>query len=271
MRAPRLLVALAAAALLAPLGATSASAAPTNDTVAGATAVTVLPETITQDTSAATTDEVDAVLREQCGAPATNGSVWFTYTDPTGNGIAVDVSESSYSAGVAIVAGDPTSGGELVACGPVAAAARGAVGTTYYVLAFSDTPGVIGGDLVATFSDPGPAPEVSLTVDPRGTAYRDGSARLTGTYSCLNADGYQSEIDGQLVQQVGRVKVNGFFFVYPLECDGTVHAWEGYVFSDNGLFAGGKAANVSIAFACGSFDCSAAFVEQRVQLTRSGR
>ena len=108
MRAPRLLVALAAAALLAPLGATTASAAPTNDTVAGATAITSLPKTITQDTTRATTDSVDAQLNELCGAPATNGSVWFTYTDTTGTGLLVDLSESSFSAGVAIVAGDPT-------------------------------------------------------------------------------------------------------------------------------------------------------------------
>src|SRR6478672_4019586 len=71
MRAPRLLVALAAAALLAPLGATTASAAPTNDTVAGATAITSLPKTVTQDTRTATTDTVDAGLNAICGAPAT--------------------------------------------------------------------------------------------------------------------------------------------------------------------------------------------------------
>ncbi|WP_076259182.1 DUF6299 family protein [Intrasporangium flavum] len=271
MRAPRLLVALAAAALLAPLGATTASAAPTNDTVAGATAVTALPTTITQDTSTATTDAVDAGLNQLCGAPATNGSVWFTYTDTTGNGLLVDVSGSGFSAGVAIVAGDPTAGGELLACAPGAGAARGAAGTTYYVMAFSDTPGVVGGNLVASFSDPGPAPEAMVTVDPRATAYKDGSARLTGTYSCLNADGYASVVQGQLVQQVGRVKVTGEFFVNPLECDGAVHPWEAVVTSQNGLFAGGKAANVTVAFACGLLDCASAFVEQRVQVSRNGK
>jgi hypothetical protein len=271
MRAPRLLVALAAAALLAPLGATTASAAPTNDTVAGATAITSLPKTITQDTTRATTDSVDAQLNELCGAPATNGSVWFTYTDTTGTGLLVDLSESSFSAGVAIVAGDPTAGGELLACAPGAAAARSDVGTTYYVMAFSDTPGVKGGDLVARFEALPPAPEVTLTVSPRATAYRDGSAHLSGTYSCINADGYQSDIEGELVQQVGRVKISGMFFVYPLECDGAVHPWDAIVTSQNGLFAGGKAANVSVAFACGLVECSAAFVEQRVQVSRNGK
>jgi hypothetical protein len=271
MRAPRLLVALAVAALLAPLGATTASAAPTNDTVAGATAITSLPKTVTQDTRTATTDTVDAGLNAICGAPATNASVWFTYTDTTGSGLVVDVRDSGYSAGVAIVAGSPTAGGELVACSPGVAAASGAAGTTYYVMAFSDTPGVNGGDLVATFEPTPPAPETTVTVDPRATAYKDGSARLTGTYSCLNADGYQSDIEGELVQQVGRVKISGMFFVYPLECDGAVHPWDAIVTSQNGLFAGGKAANVSVAFACGLVECSAAFVEQRVQVSRNGK
>jgi hypothetical protein len=271
MRAPRLLVALAAAALLAPIGATTASAAPTNDTSAGATAITSLPTTITQDTTTATTDSVDASLNEQCGAPATNGSVWFTYTDPTGDGMLVDVAQSDFTAGVMIVQGDPTAGGFVVACGPEVSAIRGEAGTTYYVMAFSDSPAKTGGTLVASFEPLPPAPVSTLTVDPRATAYKDGSLRLTGSYSCSNANGFSSDIEGQVVQRVGRVKINGFFFTSPLECDGAVHAWEGFAFSDNGLFAGGKAANVSVAFACGDFDCSTSFVEQTVQVSRNGK
>lgn len=89
-----------------------------------------------------------------------------------------------------------------------------------------------------------------MTVNPRATAYKDGSAPVSGTYSCLNADGYGSDVEDELVQQVGRVKITGSFFVYPLECDGAVHPWNGVVTSHNGLFAGGKAANVTVAFAC---------------------
>ncbi|GGN03535.1 hypothetical protein GCM10009721_33560 [Terrabacter tumescens] len=271
MRAPRLLVALAAAALLGPLGATTASAAPTNDTSAGATAVTSLPTTVTQDTSTATTDALDATLNEQCGAPATNGSVWFTYTDPTGDGLLVDLAQSDFTAGVMIVQGDPTAGGFLVACGPEAVAVRGEAGTTYYVMAFSDTPERIGGTLVASFEPLPPAPVSTLTVDPRATAYKDGSLKLTGSYSCSNANGFFSDIEGQVVQRVGRVKIAGFFFTSPLECDGAVHPWEAFAFSDNGLFAGGKAANVSIVFACGDFDCATTAVEQSVQVSRNGK
>lgn len=35
-------------------------------------------------------------------------------------------------------------------------------------------------------------------MDPRGTAYKDGSARLTGTYSCTNADDFYSDKTVQL-------------------------------------------------------------------------
>jgi hypothetical protein len=271
MNARRVLVATAAAALMIPMAASAALAAPpSNDTPSGATVVT-LAQTISQDTTEATTDALDTQLNARCGAPATNGSVWFTYTDTTGTGLVVDVSGSDFSAGAAIVAGDPAAGGELVACGPGITAARGGAGTTYYVMAFSDTPGVTGGQLVAAFSEAPPAPEATLTVDPKATAYRDGSMRLTGTYSCTNADGYSSEIDGQVVQTVGRTKITGWFFVYPLECDGAVRTWEAIVTSDNGLFAGGKAANVTFAIACGVLDCSFTQVEQRIQVTRSGK
>lgn len=272
MRAARLLVSLAAAALLAPLGATAAVAAPpSNDTPAGATVVTTLPSTVTQDTSSATTDALDASLNASCGAPATNGSVWFRWTDTAGTGLVVDVSQSSFSAGVLIVAGDPNAGGAVVACGPGVSAARGDAGTTYYVMAFSDTPGVTGGTLRAAFDVAPPAPQVTATVDPRATAYKDGSLRLTGTYACSNADGYGSHIEGQVVQTVGRTKITGVFVASPLDCDGAVHAWSAVATSDNGLFAGGKAANVTFAIACGLLECASAQVDQRIQVSRNGK
>ena len=151
------------------------------------------------------------------------------------------MSGSDFTAGVIIVAGEPTADSVVVACGPDGAAVRGDAGTTYYVMAFSDTVGVIGGNLVADFSALPPAPEATLTVEPRATAYKDGSLLLRGTYSCTNADGYSSDVEGTVTQTVGRTKIEGFFFVYPLECDGDVHPWEAIVTSSNGLFAGGKA------------------------------
>ena len=169
------LASAAVAALLVPATALAAVAAPpNNDTVSGARTIASTPKTITQDTTSATTDAVDSRLNASCGAPATNGSVWFRYVDTTGKGLVVDTSASDYTTGVIIVAGNPSSGGSLVACGPEVAAATGAAGTTYFVMAFSDTVGVTGGQLTATFAPAPPPPTATLTVaatpSPRRTA-----------------------------------------------------------------------------------------------------
>lgn len=262
--------ALAVAALILPFTATVAhAAAPANDTAAGATVVNVLPTTITQDTTEATTDSTDAALNANCGAPATNASVWFTFTDSDGVGFLADVSASDYTAGIFVTAGDPADG-NLVACGPNQAGVRGEPGTTYYIGAFSDS-ATPGGNLSITFSQLPPAPTAALTVAPKGVAYKDGTARISGTYNCTNAAGFSSSIEGSLTQTVGRVKINGFFFVSPLECDGSTHTWEAFVFSENGLFAGGKAANFSLAFACGFAECAVAQASGKVQLSRNGK
>ncbi|MEO5609856.1 MAG: hypothetical protein ABIQ61_09020 [Ornithinibacter sp.] len=266
MKLFRSLVLASTVALLVPLTAVAASAAPApNDTADSATVITDLPSTISQDTSEATTDALDASLNALCGAPFTNASVWFSYTAAGAGGVLADMSASSYVGGFLVTEGDPNDGA-LVACGPTTVGFATQAGTTYYIAAFSDT-AVNGGDLEVTFDVAPPAPEASITVDPRGTAYKDGSARLTGTYSCTDADEFGSDIEGTLTQTVGRVKINGFFFVNPLACDGTTQTWEGIVSSDNGLFRGGKGATVAFAFVCGAFECSLGYAEQTVQLS----
>ena len=259
-----------AALLLAPALATAAQAAPaTNDTVATATVVSTLPTTITEDTTSATTDATDAALNDQCGAPATNASVWFTYTATADGGVIADMSGSDYSGGFMVTEGNP-SGGNLVACGPTTVGFATTAGQQYYIVAFSDT-ATQGGSLQVLFDKAPPAPEVSLTVNPRGTAYKDGSAKLSGTYSCTNADDFFSDIEGTLTQRVGRLKINGDFFINPLQCDGLTHPWEALVTSTNGLFRGGKGASVTFVFACGLFDCSVGYAEQTVQLSSGGK
>jgi len=265
--------ALSAATALALIPAVAVSAAhaatPSNDTVTGATEISSLPTTITQDTTQATTDGVDAALNNDCGAPATNASVWFKYTDADGAGFLATMENSDYSGGFFVTEGDPSLG-NLVACGPTTVGVQTTPGETYYVAAFSDT-SANGGNLEVTFDKAPPMPELTVSADPRGVTYKDGSAQLTGTYSCTNADGWDSEIDGTLTQRVGRVKITGDFFVYPLECDGATHAWSAQVFSYNGLFRGGKAASVTFGYACGVFDCSEGYAEQTVQLSSRAR
>lgn len=262
----RTILSTAAALLLVPgLAVSAQAAAPGNDTVAGATAITALPTSLSEDTTGATTDALDAQLNGFCGAPATNASVWFSYTAPTDGGLVVDMSASSYTGGFMATEGDPANG-NLVACGPTTVGFGTTAGQTYYIVAFSDT-ATNGGDLEVTFDQAPPPPEISVTVDPRGSAYKDGSAHLSGSYSCSNADDFSSDIEGTLTQTVGRVKINGFFFVNPIQCDGATHRWDAQVFSDNGLFRGGKAANVTFGFACGVFECSVGYAEQVVKLS----
>jgi hypothetical protein len=267
VKSVRILAAAASLAALSLVGVAPAqAAAPANDTAAGATAINALPATFEQDTTEATTEVLDESLNADCGAPFTNASVWFTYTDTAGTGFVADMSASDYTGGFIVTEGDPANG-TVVACGPTSVGVLGAPGTTYYIVAFSDSE-VVGGNLSVTFSELPPPPESSLTINPKGQAFKDGSALLSGTYSCVNADGFNSDIEGSLVQKVGRVKITGYFFAYPLECDGDVHTWEALVTSDNGFFSGGKAANVSLIFACGLFDCSVNEVDATVQLRR---
>lgn len=271
MRLRHVLVAATITALLVPGTALAAVAAtpPRNDTVSGARTIASTPKTITQDTTSATTDAVDSELNAQCGAPATSASVWFRYVDSTGKGLLVDTSASSYTTGVMIVAGNPNSGGSLVTCGPQVAAATGAVGTVYYVMAFSDTASVNGGQLKATFADAPPAPTATLTVAKDAVATRNGSLKVHGTYSCSNASTFNSAIQGQVTQRAGRLKIQGFFFLDGLVCDAKVHPWKATALSDNGYFAAGRATSSSIVLACGSTECTQKEVSRTLTVTRA--
>ncbi len=267
MRTPRALLSASIAVLLLPVMALSAHAAPpTNDTPGGAVVITTLPTTLVQDTTEATTDALDRDLNQMCGAPATNASVWFVYTADDSPGFLVSMENSDYSGGFMVTEGDPALG-NLVSCGPVAVAVYTVPGETYYVTAFSDT-AVNGGLLEVTFEPAPPSPEISISVNATGQSLKDGTAVLTGSYTCQNA--VDGGIDGTLTQSVGRFKITGYFGFYPLLCDGTAQAWTAYVVSDNGLFAGGKGASVSFGYACGSFECATSYTEQSVKLSRGG-
>ena len=103
------LSAVMAVALIPAVAVSAANAAtPSNDAVSGATVIGSLPTTITQDTTQATTDAVDAALNADCGAPATNASVWFEYTDVAGAGFIATMENSDYSGGFFVTEGDPS-------------------------------------------------------------------------------------------------------------------------------------------------------------------
>lgn len=270
---PRLHVVVAAAAAVVLLPGLTVSAAyaaaPSNDTPSGATVISALPTVIDEDTTAATTDAGDAALNAECGAPETGASVWFAYTDTTGTGFIASVEGSDYSAGLIVTEGDPALG-IVVACGPGAVGVETTLGTTYYVMAFSDST-TTGGHLNVSFDAAPPPPELSVTANTRAVTYKDGSVLVSGTYSCAHADNEGSEIDGTLTQRVGRTKISGDFSVWPLECDGSTHPWSAQVVSYNGLFRGGKAASITFGYACGAFTCTDGYSEQTIQLSGGGK
>jgi hypothetical protein len=256
-------VAVVTAAGLLYSGSTAWAAVPTNDTIAGATPISALPFTATLDTTQATTDAGDASLNADCGAPATEASVWYTYTAPADGAVVIDVSQSSYSAGVIVATGTP---GSLFidACGPGAVAEGVTAGETLYIMAFDDTPGSgNGGTLHISVDNAPPPPDLSVTVDPVGSFNsHTGFATISGSVTCTGGDFVFLETD--LRQNVGRVAITGSGST-ELPCDGT-YRWSIDVLGDNGRFAGGKVATVQFSFACGAVFCSDGFSTQTVTL-----
>lgn len=269
MRASRSITGAALLVAALSIGASPAVAAPPgNDTIAGATPVS-LGFSAASDTTEATTDAVDAQLNESCGAPATDASVWYSLTLPADSGVIVDVSASEYSAGVLVGVGTP---GALstVACGPGTVAFSAAAGTTYYVLAIDDQGDGSGngGTLNISFSAAPPPPTLSVTVDRKGSFNsKTGVATLRGSFTCTDAEVIQ--IFGDVSQSVGRIATirGSFGFFESGTCDGTSHRWTADVAPDSGKFRGGKTLTVTFSFGCGIFECADGFLEQTVQLS----
>jgi hypothetical protein len=230
------------------------AAAPSNDTYSGRTEVSLgFSETL--DTTEATTDADDAEANAECGAPATDASVWYELTSAEEVAVLVDVSESDYSAGVIVVTGSPGSFA-IVDCGPGAVAFLAEAGTAYAILAFDDQldEGGNGGTLVISISEPPPPPDVTLTVDGTGTFDPiTGAATITGTITCT--DGADAFIDVSASQRVGRFTIRGFGFT-EVACDGSEQAWSVEVRGESGQFKGGNVNVEAFAFACNEFDCS---------------
>lgn len=249
----------------------AAAAPPANDVFGGSVEVTEpLPFIYEQDTTEATTDADDAELNAFCGAPATDASVWFTYTSSADLAVAVSVEKANYSAGLYVATGQP-GGWEVLACGAPAVAWEAVAGVTYAILAFDyqEDGGGNGGDLILIVDETPPPPTLAITVNPTGTFNaKTGEATIAGTVTCTVAEGrtvYDSGLQIELSQRVGRMIIRGYGWE-TLDCDGVTRPWSVVVTGDNGLFKGGKAASVAIAYACGEFMCSDQFVESTVQL-----
>ena len=109
------------------------------------------------------------------------GSVWYRVDATEDGGLVFDVSQSTFSAGALVTAGDAADG-NAITCGPGAVVFPVTAGQTYYIMAFSDTPGVTTGTLVVHADAVPPPISVAVTVDPTGTFNaKTGSATITGT------------------------------------------------------------------------------------------
>jgi hypothetical protein len=247
----------------------AAAAPPSNDTLTGAipTAIGFSEE---RDTTEATTDADDAQLDATCGAPATDASVWYSFTPAADTEVVVDVSQSSYTATVLVGVGTP---GDLLtfACGPSTVGFSATAGTTYYVLAVDDQLDGAGngGTLRISLGEPPPPTTVDIAVDPVATFDpRSGGATFTGSYTCDN--GHAIEALGQVEQAVGSSTVAASFrFSEAGTCDGTTRTWSARAVPSDGGFVGGKATTLTLALTCGDVEC-ATDVESRTVMVRGG-
>jgi len=254
------------AAAFAAVAQPAYAAPPANDSPSGATLVDALPFSDTVAIDEATTEALDATLNAGCGAPATEGSVWYRFV-ATGDGTVVfDVSQSSFSAGALVTVGDPAQG-NLLTCGPGAVSFSVTAGQTYFVMAFSDTPGVTTCTLVVNAEAAPPPIAVDVTVNPIGTFNpKTGSATISGTLQCTNETATVAFVGVDLSQSVGRFTINGSGGIDAV-CTGTPQVWSVEVFPFNATkFSGGKAVSVTFAFACGNFSCGEDFDERTVRL-----
>ncbi|MDQ1385297.1 MAG: hypothetical protein QOG65_2676 [Actinomycetota bacterium] len=240
---------------------------PANDKIGHAAVVSALPYRATLDTTAATTDAVDAQANATCGAPATGNSVWYKFTaGPNDRNIFVDASFSDFNAGVLIAKGTP---GALttVACSLFFVTAKATPGTTYYIMVF-DAFGGGGGTLRLNIGD---APNITLNVGERARIDTHGVVHLTGEYSCTGARSLH--IYGSLIEIVGNTVPVGNFDTLGVPapiCNGGLHLWTGLVLPTRLPFAPGKAALFIKAFGCGDIACTLIGQTRVVELIRGG-
>jgi hypothetical protein len=246
----RLLLPAMLAIGLVPLAAAPASAAPPgNDEPQGAF-VLHLGDKVVQNTREATTNAQDDALNANCEAPATNASVWYTYSPAADHKVVLDMTASSYSGGMLVFKGTPTAD-SLVTCGPGVVGLNARAGKTYYITAISDTD-VIGGRLVLKLNK-APTPRVQVSLARRGVAFRGGAARLHGTYFCAHGEEF-AELSTRLFQRAGRLKIQAQSDT-EIRCNGRRHAWSARLVSPVGTFARGPASAKVTIIACGIFTC----------------
>jgi len=244
------------------------AAVPANDTIQNATEITTVPFTDTVDTTDATTDALETSLNANCPAPTVEHGVWYHAVVAQSGNYTADTSQSNYGTGIMVLTG-PASAPTFLTCGPTSVTGPLTAGQDVFLLVFGDgATAATSGTMVLTVAAAAPAPTVSVTVSPRGSFGRDGSATIRGTLTCTG-DGVGFEgILGQVEQRVGRVLLSSFFIAQPnVVCDGTPQDWVATAVPSNGLFRGGHATVDVQAEVCNSGGCGTAGASATVALS----
>ena len=261
-----LLILLVLVTLMAGAGP-AAAAPPGNDTSAAATVIDALPFEAEVDTTEATMGGDDAAIG--CGTdPGTqtfSHSVWFEYTPPEDQTIAIDTAASSYAAaGAVFPAGSPET---PVACFAGSTLVSLTGGTTYLIDLVEI--GDAGGGLLRLSVAEVVFPEPEVTVDPVGQVDRAGTATLSGTLTC--DPGSFVWLSASFTQVIGRrtaVTAFGQVFGEDITCDGSAQRWSMSLAPFQGALTPGPG-SASVAISACSELCGSAEVTRSVVLRRS--
>lgn len=257
---------------------------PANDTVAGAVRIPSLPFNAVQDSSAATVDATEAVAVDGCrdsGAPTIRRTVWYRLDVPKKfrGGVVVDIDGSVPGAGFAVVF-EGRDGQRLVRCQPTAGyltSGRPAAGTYYIGLFTTEERGTVQLTVTAV---PFTSPQLSVTVERRGTLSADGSALLRGTATCRG--GAPLSGGGAAVILYVQPNVSGATVVtgvdVPMACDGTAVPWRATATpaadvppEEAARFAAGDVSVDAILFGCDDLGCELGSGSTTVRLKRERR
>jgi hypothetical protein len=242
---------IAALLLLAGLPAAAMAAPPANDLPGGATAISAVPTTLTQDTAEATVGADDV----GCGMGGLDqATVWYRITPSVDMDVIIDASASSYGVGVNVFAGTATNDA-IQTCFEGPGFAGLLAGTTYFLM-FADVDAAAnGGQLRVSITLAPPALDITLAVASTAKVQqKPGLTVVTGTVTCDREAEFAS-LESTLTQKVGKYVIRGSGFA-DTTCGPVPSAWTMEILGDNGRFNSGKATIEVHVFACEAIRCT---------------
>jgi hypothetical protein len=232
------------------LPASAFAAAPANDDVTAATAISALPFTDTVDTSEATAAAGDL----DCSGLEDTHTVWYAIT-PTTDMLLGLRTEPQFTAEVStsVASGSPGSLSFLQCSFASTQTLAAKAGTTYYIQlasAGTDPGGLISFSVV-------PVDPVTVTLGLDETGRIDGAViTVSGTLGCSRPlpPGSEVVVQGTLEQRSATGWLVPFHSV--VGCPETPLRWQTTVQVLAGTFVRGKATLTATAFACDAFTCA---------------